>query len=291
MPPERGRRNRPSALGAIPVRRLSWRSGDSLQTAAACRDSSGCPGGGLGGRRDRVCRRSARRDLQRRRAARRHERTGARLVDAERARPGGRAGRRPHRRGGPARRRGDARALQRRRHARHHLRHGRLRHGALRRHADEPAGRVRGHRSRSRSLRRRARHGLRRVAVDVRRALLADGRDDRERRLLRPAPDRLHRVCDRAARRRQRRDRRAGARPLARHALQVLRCARRRAGHGRLGTHQRLRHLERVADDRRAARLVRSRDRRPRATTARCSTATSQAGSTRASRCAATARS
>ena len=85
--------------------------------------------------------------------------------------------------------------------------------------------------------RRRARHRVRRLAVDVRRALLARRRDDRERRLLRPAPDRLHRVCDRAARRRQRRDRRAGARPLARHALQVLRCARRRAGHGRLGTH------------------------------------------------------
>ena len=142
MPPEGvGGTGRPPCARSGPAAFMGC--GIPHETAAACRDSSGRPGGGTGGRRDRVRRRPARPGLQRRRAARRHERAGPRLVDAVPAHPRGRAGRRPHRRGGRARRRDDARALQRQRHARHDLRDGRLRLGALRRHADQPAGRAR----------------------------------------------------------------------------------------------------------------------------------------------------
>ena len=90
-------------------------------------------------------------------------------------------------------------------------------------------------------------------------------RHDCERRLLRTAPDRLHGLRDRRAPRRQRRDRGLGARPLARHALQVLRRARGRAGDRRIVQHERLRLLERLGGDGQAARLLRRRRRRPRA--------------------------
>ena len=71
------------------------------------------------------------------------------------------------------------RALQRRRHARHDVRHERLRLGTLRGHADDLARSLRSHRAHARRRRQRARDRLRRLAVDVRRALLADRRDDR----------------------------------------------------------------------------------------------------------------
>ena len=244
MPPERGRPNRSSAVGGNAVRPLSWRCGEFHQTAAACRDSGRRPCGD-------TC------ELARSRtptAARPGASTAARCASARTRRAS----------------RGRRRACASRRSSRPTAASWSAAPAAARCclarfNADGTLDTTYGTsgfvtaRFAGTPTTTPGASAATALALDAAGNVLATGFGGSqsmfvarfsptgamtgERRLLRPAPDRLHGARARRAARRQRRRRRPGARSLARHAVPVLRRASGRAGHRRLGARQRLRHL------------------------------------------------
>ena len=232
------------------------------ETAAACRDSRGRPRGDAGGQRHRAGRRDARPGVQRRRRAHRHDAQGlawrpAACASPRSSRPTAASS------SGCERRRDDPGALQRDGTLDTTYGTERLRLRALRGDADQSPGAS----------------GATALALDAAGNVLATGfggsqsmfvarfspagRHDLERRLLRAAPDRLHRARARRAPdgsvviAGQARDRWHGTPYMFYGARAVVQVTR------RLGADERLRHLEHSAATRATARLLGRHDRRP----------------------------